>query len=110
MTISDDSTSRSKRVAEPVQVYLDPEDQDRLARLAAQLDTSKSAVLRLGLGSLERQLQDPAAHPALQLIGLVEAETAAPKGSDVARDHDRVLAESELKSWDRPSPPVAGSE
>ena len=41
------------RVGEPVQVYLARPDRDRLERLAAQLDASKSEVLRRGLAALE---------------------------------------------------------
>jgi hypothetical protein len=48
---------------------------------------------------LNRPVADPAAHPALLLIGLAERETASPAGFDVARDHDRALAESEIASW-----------
>ena len=62
----------SVREAAPVQVYLDPDDQDRLERLAAQLEVSKSDVLRRGLDALERAVTDPAMHPALRLIGLTD--------------------------------------
>lgn len=41
------------RVREPVQVYLDPSDQDRLERLTRGLGLSKSEVLRRGLEALE---------------------------------------------------------
>jgi hypothetical protein len=44
---------RPVRVAEPVQVYLDRADRERLERLAARLDTTKSDVLRQGLAALE---------------------------------------------------------
>jgi len=44
---------RPARVAEPVQVYLDRADRERLERLAARLDTTKSDVLRQGLAALE---------------------------------------------------------
>ena len=46
---------RRRRVAEPVQVYLDPPDRERLERLAARLDATKSDVLRQGLVALEAQ-------------------------------------------------------
>jgi hypothetical protein len=46
-----------------------------------------------------RQVADPAAHPALLLIGLADRETAPSATFDVARDHDRALAESEIASW-----------
>ena len=93
----------ARRVAEPVQVYLSAPDRERLARLTAHLDASKSEVLRRGLEALEGQLADPAAHPALRIIGIGSgyARRAAP-GYDVAREHDRFLAESERTSWELP--------
>jgi hypothetical protein len=51
---------RSRRVAEPVQVYLDPADRERLERLAERLDATKSDILRRGLEALESQLRRPA--------------------------------------------------
>ena len=42
-----------RRVAEPVQVYLDPADRARLDRLTERLDATKSDVLRRGLEALE---------------------------------------------------------
>lgn len=78
------------REAAPVQVYLDPATQDRLDRLVSSLGTSKSDVLRRGLMALERELTDPASHPALLLAGI--ASEGAPIGYDSARDHDEVLA------------------
>jgi hypothetical protein len=89
----------SGRVAEPVQVYLKRPDRDRLERLAAQLDATKSDVLRRGLAALERALGDPATHPALRLIALAERETAPPVGYDVAREHDRALIDAETTAW-----------
>ena len=96
----DHDRRRRQRVAEPVQVYLEPSDRDRLERLAAQLDATKSDVLRRALGALERQLMDPAAYPALRIIGLAAGHPRPPSpGYDVAREHDRFLAESERASW-----------
>jgi hypothetical protein len=51
----DRSKQRRSRVAEPVQVYLDPPDRERLERLAARLEATKSDVLRQGLVALELQ-------------------------------------------------------
>lgn len=48
------------RVAEPVQVYLERPDRERLERLAEQLDATKSDVLRRGLEALESSLRRPA--------------------------------------------------
>lgn len=89
-----------RRVAEPVQVYLDPPDRTRLERLVARLEASKSDVLRRGLEALERQLTDPAAHPALRIIGIAGVHSRGPApGYDVAREHDRFLSEGEQASW-----------
>lgn len=87
------------RVAEPVQVYLVRDDRDRLERLAELLDATKSDVLRRGLEALERQVADPATHPALLLIGVAERESVPSAAFDVARGHDRALVESEIASW-----------
>jgi hypothetical protein len=46
-------TKRKIRIAEPVQVYLDPPDRDRLDRLTALLEATKSDVLRRGLEALD---------------------------------------------------------
>jgi hypothetical protein len=94
------SHDKADRVAEPVQVYLERPDADRLARLAAQLGATKSEVLRRGLAALERAVTDPASHPALRVIGLAEREVRSSRsGSDVARGHDEALAGDELASW-----------
>jgi hypothetical protein len=45
----------ASRVAEPVQVYLQPPDRERLERLAERLGATKSDVLRRGLEALEAQ-------------------------------------------------------
>ncbi|MGH2609019.1 MAG: hypothetical protein ACRDHF_08000 [Tepidiformaceae bacterium] len=92
-----------RRVAEPVQVYLEAADQARLQRLAERLALTKSDVLRRGIEALERQVLDPAAHPALRLIGIADSETGAPAGYDPAVEHDRFLAERESPAT--PPPP-----
>jgi len=97
MTNSHD-TSR-KRVSEPVQVYLDRAQHRRLERLAGELGLSKSDVVRRSLEALETQISDPTEHPALRIIGIASGEKPRSAGYDVAREHDRLLAESELKSW-----------
>jgi hypothetical protein len=84
-------------VAEPVQVYLDTTDRARLERLAQQLHATKSDILRRSLGALERELSDPAEHPVLGVIGVAGRETVPAAGYDVAREHDRYVAELEDK-------------
>ena len=93
--------STKRRVSEPVQVYLDAVERQRLERLAQQLGATKSDVLRRGLEVLERQASDPDAHPALQIIGLADRERAGGPAYDVGREHDRFLADSEQASWAR---------
>ncbi len=81
-------------------MYLDSPDRARLERLAGKLDTTKSDVLRRGLEALEQQLTDPAAHPALRIIGLAAGHQRRPAPAyDVAREHDRALADDETTSW-----------
>lgn len=95
-----ESSGPPAQVREPVQVYLGPDQQERLARLQAKLDTTKSEVLRKGLEALERQLTDPARHPALSVVGLFASEkTRAGSIRDAAREHDEVLSEEEMRSW-----------
>lgn len=91
----------SPRVAEPVQVYLKADEQDRLKRLTERLATSKSDVLRRGLEALEREVTDPAGHPVLRVIGIgaTREPGEGPPALDPARDHDTVLAAGEERSW-----------
>ena len=79
----------------PVQVYMASGDRGRLDRLTDELDTTKSDVLRRGLEALERQLLDPEHHPALRIIGMAGEEIAGEMGYDVAREHDRFVADLE---------------
>ena len=85
-----------RRVREPVQVYLDAADRDRLDRLTAQLDATKSEVLRRGLEALERRVTDPAEHPALRIIGILGEETRS-----VRKAGDR---------WEDPAAPAEAAD
>jgi hypothetical protein len=95
MTKNHEHGRRPARVAEPVQVYLDRPDQSLLEQLSSQLGSTKSDVLRRGLAALERELSDPASHPALGIIGIAGRESTASAGYDVAREHDRYFADLE---------------
>lgn len=97
-------TRRRVRETAPLQVYLVADERERLERLADQLDASKSDVVRRGLLALERELLSPAAHPALRLIGIADAESAGVSRTDAAREHDAVLADAEEAAWPRPAP------
>ena len=92
-----EKTGKTSRVREPVQVYLDGPDRERLERLKGRLDATKSDVLRRGLQALEQQLSDPSRHPALRMVGLMN--TASAEGEDGAREHDRILTDAEVESW-----------
>ena len=90
-----------RRVSEasPIQVYLGPEEQERLAALARRLDMTKSDVVRRGLLALEREVADPEDHPLLRAIGMFKDATPHPDSTlDPARDHDQVLADAEVRS------------
>jgi len=87
--------NRAKRAREPVQVYLDAPEQERLDRLTEEMDTTKSDILRRGLKALERELFDPEHHPALQIIGIADVDQGRDCDFDVAREHDRYLADLE---------------
>jgi hypothetical protein len=91
----DHERKSSSKVAEPVQVYLDQRDRQRLERLTQLLDTTKSAVLRKALQALERQLAKAEDHPALDIIGIAPDEVGPPVRYDVAREHDRYFADLE---------------
>ena len=95
-------TRRRVREAAPLQVYLITDERERLERLADQLDASKSDVVRRALLALERELLSPAAHPALRLIGIADAELTVVSPTDAAREHDAVLADAEEAAWTRP--------
>lgn len=97
-------TRRRVREAAPLQVYLVPDERERLERLADQLDATKSDVIRRGLLALERELTSPAAHPALRLIGIADAEIRGLAPADAARAHDQLLADAEEAAW---APPTA---
>jgi hypothetical protein len=88
-----------KAVSEPIQVYLDPAQRRRLDELADELGLTKSDVVRRGIEALDRQMTDPSEHPALRIIGLAASHSPSDAGYDVAREHDRFLADSEEKSW-----------
>ena len=86
---------KAKRVREPVQVYLDGPEQERLERLTEEMRSTKSDVLRRGLEALEREVFDPEHHPALRIIGIAGVAQCGEGDLDVAREHDRHLADLE---------------
>lgn len=102
MTKRHEPTRVPRRIAEPVQVYLDAPDRNRLERLSDQLGATKSDVLRRALEVLEHNLSNQRAQPSEQIIAIgAEALPSSDPGYDVAREHDRFLAEHESKDWAR---------
>ncbi len=83
-------------VREPVQVYLAPDDNDLLVRLAAESGLSKAEVLRRGVRSFARE--QGGVSPMLRYLTELGG-TLPPRG--VAADHDAILAESYLPSRKR---------
>ncbi len=80
---------RSKRVREPVQVYLDSADSDLLRALAEKTGLSKAELLRRGLRQLAAaELTERAPGWSLQALpGLIEGGP-----TDLAARHDEYLA------------------
>ena len=83
-----DRPRRPARVAEPVQVYLEAAERDRLDRLTERLGTTKSDVLRRGLEALEAQTGAPgrplgelAEFPTFKGDGLLPGVNLADNGS-----------------------------
>ncbi len=81
--------SRSKRVREPVQVYLDSADGDLLRALAEKTGLSKAELLRRGLRQLAAgELTEKAPGWSLQALpGLIDGGP-----TDLAARHDDYLA------------------
>jgi hypothetical protein len=82
---------RGRRVREPVQVYLDPEDRELLEEVSTQTGLSRAEVLRRGLRTFaERSLGDRAPGWSLgTLIGALGNTRQVPK--DLAAKHDNYL-------------------
>ncbi len=101
----DERRRKAGRVREPVQVYLEAPDRERLERLADRLDTTKSDVLRQGLEALELQLTDPTSNPVLNIIGIADREIGPLLDYNPAVEFGRFLEETEPGI--APAPPPA---
>lgn len=85
-------TDRSRRVREPLQVYLTAAEREQLDRLAQQTGLSRAEVLRRGLRSFAAE-QQAGDSPMLKLI---DELASADLPADLARRHDDYLAEAYL--------------
>jgi hypothetical protein len=81
---------RPKRLREPVQVYLAPDDSELLNRLASDSGLSKAEILRRGVRSFAREYGGES--PMLRFI--MEGGTGRWPAAGVAANHDAELAES----------------
>lgn len=83
------------KLSEPVQVYLDRPDRDRLHRLASELGATKSDVIRQGLLALESQTKRAAATVWIDPLPIfrggflqpgVDLDHSAARGDSTASD------------------------
>lgn len=102
MTYRHEPPKGAPRVAEPVQVYLQPPDRERLERLTARLGTTKSDILRRGLEALDAQTAAAQATTAPR----VALPTFAGLGLLPGVDLDDSAALLDLMNGD--DPPAAG--
>jgi hypothetical protein len=82
-------TEKSRRVREPIQVYLDGRDRSLLDRLASEAGVSRAEILRMGLRRLANDVAGEARGAGFRaLMGVID-------GPDVPRDlasrHDEYL-------------------
>ncbi len=85
------SKSRSPRVREPVQVYLDRADRDLLEEAARRSGLPRAEILRRGLRSVAQQmLAERRPGSSLEyLIGILGDDPSIPR--DLAEKHDEYL-------------------
>lgn len=97
-----DDARRPPRVAEPVQVYLQPPDRERLERLTERLGTTKSDILRRGLEALDAQTAGTASSGGPR----IDLPTFTGRGLQPGVDLDDSAALLEL--MERGDSPAAG--
>ena len=82
-------SARPRKVREPVQVYLAPDDQDLLARLVGETGLSKAEILRRGIRSYAAEQQGNS--PMLRFL---EEGSGGQWPAEIAARHDEALADS----------------
>ena len=87
-----------KSVREPLQVYLSPDERERLDRIADLLGVSRAEVLRRGIEAVARDAYADVTDPLDGLVGRFDAPEVPP---DLAARHDDYLAD-ELEREGRP--------
>ena len=95
-------SSKKPVVKEPVQVYLTAPDRLLLDRVAKTAGLSRAEVLRRGLKRMGAEVLATES-PMLRLLQELSAPASLPGGapSDVAANHDALLAEWERERWSR---------
>jgi hypothetical protein len=84
----------SKKVREPVQVYLTAQDRKLLRAVASTAGVSGAEVLRRGLRRMAGEILSDR-NPAMQLLEeMNSAEWSANTPTDLGLNHDRYLAEA----------------
>lgn len=86
----------SRKVREPIQVYLTAPERRRLDLLAGELGVSRAEVLRRGLQQLA--VGGGGADPLDDLVGAFDSPDAPP---DLAEQHDAYLVEDLGREWHR---------
>lgn len=86
-----DAMTKPRRVREPVQVYLDPDDKALLEEVARKTGLSQAEVLRRGMRRLSADLLTESRPGASldTLIGALGADPSVP--ADLASRHDEYL-------------------
>jgi hypothetical protein len=84
----------SKKVREPVQVYLTAQDRKLLREVASSAGVSGAEVLRRGLRRMAGEILSDRNPALLMLDEMNSAEWAGDTPTDVAVNHDHYLAEA----------------
>jgi len=83
----------SRRVREPIQVYLDSDERALLDRVAVETGLSRAEVLRRGLRSYAAG-RPGAKSPMLEFLDYMKSRTDLDLPADLAERHDDYLAEA----------------
>jgi hypothetical protein len=82
----------TRRVREPIQVYLAVDERRLLDQLASGAGVSRAEILRRGIVALARDSQPWETSPVLEFVRRVQADGSTLL-SDVAERHDDHLAD-----------------
>jgi hypothetical protein len=83
----------TRRVREPIQVYLDADERSLLERVARETGLSRAEILRRGLRRYAAE-RPGARSPMLEFLDYMKSRTDLDLPTDVAERHDDYLAEA----------------